>query len=267
VSKIKKLSLIALTFLLVGVIGAVVTFSSIAKQSPISEEKVIDNTAITAIQVEAGNAEVEILPTKDAVTTVALSGTGNDHVKRRFSAEVEGTTLSVKLESWNRKLFNFDFRFKPLTVKVLLPEKVYESLQIDSNNGRVKVEKANINDVKARLNNGTIELKHIQANTVDVESDNGKIQLEYVEGTIKGKTSNGKISVVTKDLERTIQLGSNNGSIEIQTEKNPVDVAFDVHVDNGRIDILDKYESDAVIGKGTHVIKLTTNNGRITVTR
>lgn len=46
-----------------------------------------------------------------------------------------------------------------------------------------------------------------------------------------------------------------------------MDVAFDVHVDNGRINILDKYEGNTVIGKGTHVIKLTTNNGRVTVTK
>ncbi|WP_342045390.1 DUF4097 family beta strand repeat-containing protein [Bacillus sp. OTU530] len=266
-SNIKKLSLLALAFLLVGVIGAFITFGSLEKQSSISEEKVIDNPNITAVQVEAGNAAIEILPTTDAAATVSLSGTGNDHMKQRFSAEVEGTTLAVKLESQKLKLFNFDFRFKPLTVKVLLPEKVYESLQIDSNNGRVKVEKVNANNVKAELNNGMITLKHIGANAVDVESDNGKIQLEYVEGTIKGKTSNGRIFVVTKDLERMMQLGSNNGSIEIQTEKDPVDVAFDVHVDNGHIDILDKYEGNAVIGKGTHVIKLTTNNGRITVTK
>ncbi|GAA3329578.1 hypothetical protein GCM10020331_078210 [Ectobacillus funiculus] len=132
----------------------------------------------------------------------------------------------------------------------------------------MKVEKVNANNVKAELNNGMITLKHIGANAVDVKSDNGKIQLEYVEGTIKGKNVKWKdFFVVTKDLERTMQLGSNNGSIKIQTEKDPVDVAFDVHVDNGHIDILDKYEGNAVIGKGTHVIKLTTNNGRITVTK
>ncbi|GAA3329580.1 hypothetical protein GCM10020331_078220 [Ectobacillus funiculus] len=65
----------------------------------------IDNPNITAVQVEAGNAAIEILPTTDAAATVSLSGTGNDHMKQRFSAEVEGTTLAVKLESQKLKLF------------------------------------------------------------------------------------------------------------------------------------------------------------------
>jgi hypothetical protein len=36
-------------------------------------------------------------------------------------------------------------------------------------------------------------------------------------------------------------------------------------VDNGKVDILNKYDHNAVIGKGENIIKLATHNGNISV--
>jgi len=64
-----------------------------------------------------------------------------------------------------------------------------------------------------------------------------------------------------------MQLKSNNGSITVETEKEPTNTAFNVHKDNGVINILNKYSEDTRFGDGKNVIELTTNNGKITVTK
>lgn len=266
-SSIKKISMIALVLLLVGAAGSLLTFRSANKEVSVSEEKVIDNKNITAIQLETGNAHVEVAPTKDTTTKIQLSGKGTTETKQIFTANVEGTTLFIKLKEQQLKIFDFFPRSESLTLKVSLPEKQYASMQIDNNNGAVQIQQLNIKDVKAKTDNGSIELKNIPSTIVNIESDNGKLSLDHVDGTINGQTNNGKISVVTKQLNRPMQLTSDNGNIIIRTEEEPTNVTFNVRVDNGHINILDKYTGNAVIGKGDNLIKLATDNGEITVTK
>lgn len=69
----------------------------------------------------------------------------------------------------------------------------------------------------------------------------------------------------TTTLNQPIQLETNNGWIEIETENEPTNVTFVVQVDNGSINILDKYKGSTVIGNGENLVKLKTNNGKIQV--
>lgn len=262
---IKKISIFALVLLLVGAIGSILTYGTLPKPSSVSEEKVINEQNITSIQVDTDNVGVEIIPTKDQVTKIELSGMGSTGTRQSFSANVNGTTLSIKVTEENINFFSFNLG--PLKLKVYLPEKQYSSLQINSQNGSIQAQQMNILDVRAKTNNGRIELKNMISTTVNVESENGKISLDYVEGKIKGKTTNGQIAVQTKDLDRMMELNTENGAISIRTGKEPTNVKFDARVQNGHINILDQYNSNAVIGKGENIITLTTKNGAITVSK
>ena len=86
-----------------------------------------------------------------------------------------------------------------------------------------------------------------------------------MQGSLKGETHNGSIALETEELDRDIDFKTNNGKIKITTEKQPSNVQFNVSVDNGKVDILNKYDRDAVIGNGKNIIKLGTHNGNISV--
>ena len=266
---IKKISIIALVLLLVGIVGSLLTFRSVNVLEPVSEEQVINNQNITAIEVETQNSTVEIVPTKDADIKIELTGKTTGDSKQDLSAEINGTTLNIKLKDQRQKFFNLNFNnfSESFTLKVYLPEKEYASLKVNSSNGRIQLEQLKVKDLFAESDNGRIELKNITSTNVNVKTDNGRITLDYVDGKIKGKSSNGRISVLTKDLDRPMELNTDNGRIEIQTEKEPTNTTFDVDTDNGSIDILDKYDENAVIGKGENLIRLSTSNGRISITK
>lgn len=263
---VKKMVIVASILLVVGVIGSIVTFNFMDDPAPIAEEKVIDTNDITAINIRANNETLNVIPTKKQTTKVALTGKATRNSKDELFVGVEGNKLSIRTEN-QRKFFSFDFFTTSLTLTVYLPEKVYESLQVDIDNGHFRAEQLTVNDIKARTNNGQIKMSNIEARTVKVKSDNGKINLEDVEGEIVGKTDNGAISLVTSDLDRPIELESDNGRITIQSDKEPTNATFRVDTDNGDINIFDKYDGDAVIGDGKNVIKLSTDNGRITVAK
>lgn len=59
--KIKKISLLALVLLLVGIVGSLLTFRPVLRQEAKSEEKVV-HEEFSRIKIATDNTRVEILP-------------------------------------------------------------------------------------------------------------------------------------------------------------------------------------------------------------
>ena len=261
---VKKLSIIALVLLLIGVIGCLFTFSQVTNKETTTEEKTISEI-VTDIRIDTDNAAVEIVPTKDKETRIELVSKGMDVSKLDFTADVEGKKLSVQLK--DRRTFSFGFHIQSLHLKVYVPDESYKTFVVESDNGKLQISGLKSEDLNVKSQNGRVELNDIITEKVEVKSANGKVELNNVEGKLVGSSNNGKITLVTKDLDREIDFESNNGKIMIKTENEPTNTTFDVHVDNGRVDILGKYEGDTVIGKGENLVKLETNNGKIEITK
>ncbi len=261
---VKKLSIVALLLVLIGGIGSIFTFSQ-TKQKEITTEKTVSSNKVTEVQILTDNTTVDVLPTSDTKTKVELVTKGVDVSKLDFTTEVEGKKLTIRLKEGNTFFIGFDFRSSHL--HVYIPQKQYDSFVVDNDNGKVKVSELNIKNLKVKTDNGRIALDKIVAENVNVKSANGKLEFNDVEGNLKGSSNNGKILLATKDLDRNIQLESNNGKIIIKTDKEPTNTTFKVSTHNGKINILDKYEGNTVIGKGKNLVNLESNNGKIEVTK
>lgn len=264
---IKKLSVLALFLLLIGGTGAVLTFSRSNTAVQISESKTFSAAPINTVELNTDNAEVNVMVTPEETARVEVNGAGNPDNDISFDADTEGGALKIQLHEQQRKFFTIGFVSSDLTLSVYLPDKTYQSIYITNRNGHVQLQKMDTNQMDVHVNNGQIQAKDIVAKEVKVQADNGKISLEHVDGILNGKVANGSIQVLTKDLNRPMQLASNNGSITVQTEQEPTNTTFDVHKDNGEINILNKYSGNARFGDGKNLIKLKTNNGKITVTK
>lgn len=232
-----------------------------------AKKKVIDDQSFTNIEILTTNAAVEIIPTEDSETTVAYSGKTKKNSEFIFEADVKGNTLSVQFKEKRRSFINFGFSSLDLKLIVKVPEKQYDRIQAESDNGRIKVENVQTKELVLETDNGAIELKTINATAVNVKTDNGAIILDHVDGTIVGRTDNGRISLVTNNLDRPIELTTDNGKIDIQTEKEPTNATIDVKTDNGRINVFGYDNKHTKFGSGEHLIKLRTDNGRITITK
>lgn len=261
-SNLKKISIIAFILILIGVIGSIFTINSISKSEDDIEKIEMNDETYQQIGISTNNANVEILPANDQTTIVEFSGSE----EYNLHADVKGDMLTVNAEE--RRSFNwfsFDFSFSTPTLKVYLPAKDYEHLKVESDNGRIIASDLQSKDISIETNNGRIEFGNIKSSRTMVETDNGRIHLENIEGEISGRTNNGRISLITKDLDRPIDLQSDNGRIEIQSEKEPTNAILDIKTDNGKITVFGDSNWDTVIGNGDHLIKLTTNNGGITI--
>ena len=189
---------------------------------------------------------LNVFPSDTDETIVELIG---ENDKFELTAKVVHDTLSIRLKSKKFKLFSFIFLIKELKVNVALPKKLYTTIIMKTDNGRIRAEKILGKSIKATSDNGSIGLKEFAANVLEVETDNGRIEIdkvqadklitqtdngrielrnvdaekiisetdngrilmEYVNGDIIGKTDNGRISLLTSSLDRMIQLDTDNG--------------------------------------------------------
>ncbi|MBA2871195.1 DUF4097 and DUF4098 domain-containing protein YvlB [Anoxybacillus calidus] len=281
----KKLSIIAGILFIIGIAGSLITYRFVAPE-PFSEEKVINNKQVSIVNIDTDNVRVNISPATDNMVKVTLDGKTSYNIERSFASNVKDSTLFITYNEKQRSWINLDIFdvLEPITLNVYLPEKQYDSLKVSSDNGyifvkQLKVTHFDINtdngrvelkdiysqNIHAESNNGRMDLKDIMAQNIQVKTDNGRIILDRVEGKLEGKTNNGSISLITEELDRNINFDTNNGSISIKTEKEPTNVQFNVSVGNGKVNILNKYNGNAVIGNGENLIMLTTHNGSISV--
>lgn len=254
--------------LLIVVVGGAITliFKPRDTFEKSADKKVIEDHSFTAVEVMADNAAIEIVPSKDSEVTVAYTGTTKKKAKYLFEAEVKGDTLAVQFKEKRKGFIHLGFSTLNITLTVSIPEKHYEQIQAETDNGRIKVENLQAGDLVLETDNGKVELKQIDATVVRVKTDNGRILLEDVEGKIEAKTDNGRISLITNILDRPIDLETDNGKIEIQTEMEPKNATIDAKSDNGRVELFGQENKLVMFGKGENLIKLRTDNGRITVT-
>lgn len=264
---IKKISIVALVLLLIGITGSLLTFSIKNGSQSIKEERIFNNENFTNIDIKVDNAVVEIIPANNLTTRVELLGSAKKNKEYTFDANIQKNTLAVHLNENQLKLYNFDFSDSALEINVYVPKKLYDTLRVEVANGRVKAEEIDIKAATVKSENGTIDLKGLKTSTVTVRSDNGEIFLEDIEGDISGNVLNGEISLITDHLDRNIDFESLNGEIEIVTEKEPTNATIDVEVANGDVDIFGDSTRGSVFGNGENLIKLTTLNGDVTVTK
>ena len=281
----KNLSIIAGIIFIIGIVGSLLTYRSIAAV-PISEEKVINNNNISSVIVDTNNTRVNIYPTKDNNIKVTLEGEVTPNTKRTLTTDDKDSTLFISYKEKQQSWFNFNISevLAPLTLNVHLPERQYDSLKVSNNNGyvsakqlntkhfdintsngRIELREINSQKITAEANNGIMDFKDIMAQNTHVKSNNGRIMLDHVEGELEGQSNNGILSLKTNELDRNLDFTTHNGKISIETEKEPTNVQFNVSVDNGSANILNKYNGNAVIGKGENKIKLNTHNGNISV--
>jgi len=261
--------------------------------------KVTDNS-FTKVAMNIKFGALNVYPSDTDETTVELV---NPTDKLILTAEVIGDTLHIQLKAPKFTFLNFFSLFKGVKVNVALPKKLYAAIQmktdngsiraekllgkmvqatsdngsiglkeiaatlldVETDNGRIEIDKVQADKLSAETDNGRIEMRHVDAHQVITETDNGRIVMEYVNGSIVGKTDNGRITLLTSSLDRDINFKTDNGSITIETESDPTDVTIRTKVSHGRIDVFGEKNSRTTFGSGSHTVQLTTDNGKITV--
>lgn len=260
----KRITILALLLLVIGVIGALMTYQSFADSEPITEEVVFSET-ITDVIVESDNSKIEIIPSAEESAKVEFLYDTSNKSRYKFETAVENGELKVKVKEKILQFFNFDFNLKSFAIKVYLPEQTYESIIAKTVNGRITVDHIAAGSIISESTNGNIILKDLSTQKVKTKTENGKINFQAVEGELQAKATNGRIELDTDHMDRAIDFETVNGKLIIHTEQTPENAEIRAKVVNGSVNIFGEKNHHTIIGDGTNKINLKTVNGSITV--
>lgn len=254
------------------------------------------------IDIQVDNGILLISPSKDGKMHTNIV---NKNYRQHLSVDILDRTLVITLKEEAKKwgIFSITGSMKSPTLTVQLPEKLYEKMRIysdhgsisgerleateilvetdngrielahmsagnfavKSDNGAIKLTTIKAKNLKAETDNGQISLEHIQTGKLHAASDNGAITLKEIEGDVQAQTDNGRIHLLAADLERTISLETDNGSILLETKAQPENATIQVEVDWGTVSVFGSKKRRTVFGNGSHPIDLQSDNGSITV--
>src|SRR5699024_11459964 len=112
-----------------------------------------------------------------------------------FYDNVEQPTLRIVVNDQQKKLIHFDFISSRLALNVYVPEKQYQALTIESDNGLVEASELQAKAIQIRTDNGAIQLQEMKSEKMNIGTSNGKILVKDSEaGAADAKANNGKIS-------------------------------------------------------------------------
>lgn len=208
----KKRSIITLVLVGVGMVGTVFKVKS-AREVNLKHNIIkFDFEKINMIDVETDNVPMEIISTNEKVARVELIG--EESRIREFTADINGTTLVVEVDQKRQKFFS-----EISYLKIYLPKKVYQSINIETDNGGITAENIDVTSLFTEADYGDINLTNIDAGNVKITSDKGEVNLIDVEGTLGVEADNGSISLITNDIDRDIDFETENGGIIVKSSK------------------------------------------------
>ncbi|RLQ91460.1 DUF4097 family beta strand repeat-containing protein [Planomicrobium sp. Y74] len=272
-------------------------------QSTVPAEKIdISKDKFDKVDIQTDNAVVQIFPSADGQMHVDVE---NKTYRQHLAVDILDRTLVITLKEEARKwgFFTITGSFKSPTLIVQLPPKLYGKIQIlsdhgtitgerlestellvetdngsielsrinaekfavKSDNGAIKLITVQAKNLRAETDNGQLTLKDIQAGKLHAVSDNGGITLKEVEGDVQAQTDNGRIHLLAADLERSISMETDNGSILLETKRHPENATINAEVDWGSVSVFGSKKRRTVYGTGQHPIDLQSDNGSITV--
>ncbi|CAM3892923.1 DUF4097 domain-containing protein [Cohnella lubricantis] len=196
-----------------------------AERHEIRQSATVAAASLAAVDVRLDNGKIELLPSEDEDLHAELSGTERKEASVKLQVKEEDGTLRIGTATAARMVVDLLSGVRQLRLTVYVPDKMQ----------------------------------------VKVHSNNGSIRMDHVDADIAGTVDNGSITVLAEDLDRSLDLRSNNGNIRIETENRPANAAFDLRAVNGKINVFGSRDWKPAVGNGDQTIKLRTNNGNILI--
>ncbi|MBD2868062.1 DUF4097 family beta strand repeat-containing protein [Paenibacillus arenilitoris] len=271
----KKLAAIALIMLGVGVIGAMVSFDWNDIRNfgtrPYLEERTVEAAGIDTINVRTSSIDVEVVRGKSDAVQIRLDGRASEKYLDRFELIAEQDDNGLLIEGTYKDMFFVGFNFVNVDLIVEIPDRLWQSLEVNSNSGNIDLENVRAASASAESGSGNLELENMQADDMSLKSGSGNIEvdgltaknvtlqtgsgglemenytadqikatsesgnitLENGQGAVQGRTDSGNIRLTADELLQDVGLKSDSGTVRIDLEKEPRSAAIRLRTESG----------------------------------
>lgn len=231
------------------------------------DKKVIENTTITNIEVQADITDIFVTPSEDDHFHLEHRTNNEDH---KMEVMEDGDTLYVK--SKTKKIFNVNVSFNISFTKqdntvltIAVPKRVMNQLTISSSVGDVHVKEFEAKEVNVTTSTGTIDFMQVLTQKIETNAITGAIKLKDVGGNITAHASTGDIKI-HPIKETNMKVKTSTGGIKIKFPFELENTTITAKTSVGSIKVFDKKNKETVFGKGEHLVQTKTSVGDIKIT-
>lgn len=262
-NKFKKVSIIALLLLIIGLVGAIATNSEQNRQLPVQEIEIKDPN-YKQIELLTYDAKVELLPTNRAHAYIEVSG---HKTNKKLSVSVQDSLLFIKYDNKQFKLFNFNIFPKTEAIKLFVPAKQYEQIKVSKHDGTLLIEQLEAEQLVITGRDGLIRLKNTVAAQTTIKGNDGILELEEAAGAINADMKDAIIKMHTAKLQFPISLAARDGLIQLTVVDEPENAFISTSIQDGLVSLFGERNSSMLYGNGETKVNLKLNDGKITIKR
>src|SRR5690554_6449409 len=264
--RIVKLSLIGLV---IGLLGMVYTYSVygnditdeiFGEYEVFEKSDQVDAKDINVINIELSGAQLNIEPTEGEQIKVEYEAkifelTNNDY---DLTMDKIGDVLHIELKQ--NKAMTLTSILNDVDVNVLIPNKQFENISIESNAGKVSINDVQLVKLDIEANVGYVNLNDVAADSIDMEVTVGKVNMNEVVGNFDLTLNAAKMVAKLSEISQNMHFVADAGRFEFILLEEPTNLDVDLNINNGSLKVdlpLDfdeksKRKVRGSIGQGDH---------------
>lgn len=217
-------------------------------------------TINTSIEKDISNIENPSIDFKSINGSIVVENWAEDHMLIKINCKYKNRLLAKNDDFFNfyheenRLVFRPKFENKiMINLKVYLPDRAYDEINLSSTNGQMKVEDFELNNLFLSTTNASVIVEDIKSQKISIETKNGRIYLNDISSPIlEANTTNSNIAVEDIKCDE-LSVFTKNGRILISDILSNHILATTT---NASIEASDMSSKEIV---------LTTSNGKITL--
>jgi hypothetical protein len=222
---LKKVTIVALIGLAIGVLGSIVVISieGFPAIHPLERQLLAeanqDAAGIQRLEVVSDAADIEILPGATDQIEVKLFGDEKRKEQYELAAETSNGVVRVTAKMLQNSL---QIGFSPgAKIEVALPEKTFEELKIDSKAGDITLKGVKARQAAVSSLAGDIDINGFSGDALDVVQKAGDLSAQKIAAGLSVKNSAGDVAIVMNGIEKDIQVESSAGDIVLSSLTAP----------------------------------------------
>lgn len=292
---LRNFVLLGIILLVVGVAGAGFMIGSSDRASLLSfgtvkidQSKSISASEVSKLKLDTGSMDVELVKGFSSDRIVAsLTGRASKKYSDKINVQLNSSGGTVTVEGIEQDGFTFGISIVNVKLRLEVPERMFESIELELGSGNVDAEGIRSNELLIRVGSGNIELSDIEASRAEIRSGSGNVEaensrlgeltaelgsgditLEDIQGSLKTETGSGNIKIELQNLDNAIAAKSSSGNITVTSDKTPDSAS--IRYSTGSGDFRSSWggseqDGQLTIGNGKIPVSLSTGSGNISL--
>jgi lia operon protein LiaG len=276
----KKVVYLMLLLFIVGVVGTLVSVSASGGFSldtyNVHDKTVVNNVDISRVEIDLSSSDVTVNSSDSDEITVELNGKISKKLKKKLKLDVQekGQTLKIGLTGEDQIIFNIGVLIVDTNVEVFIPQKIYDSIKIDTSSGDILIQDLKAKETIFETSSGDIIASNLYTEVNRFHSSSGEMELSNVTGDIEAESSSGDMIIDYLNANGNLDAKTSSGDVNVTYQDVPNSLAIDFQGSSGEGDVSldgvnfeEKTENaiKGMIGSGHFKLKVVTSSGDFTL--